>query len=1527
MGSVKSNVGHLENASGLVSIIKAVLMLERRFILPNANFDKPNDAIPLDRWNIKVPTALRPWPAGKRYVSVNNFGFGGSNAHAVLEGLPYSTADSRFVKGGLQSQFKLVVLTGYDESAVNRLAIQLGIYIEQHPEVFEKRIFSDIAYTLGERRSHFPWRMAFAVSNCSDLAGMLNGVQATPRRASKIPKLAFVYTGQGAQWPEMGKQLLESYSIFSDTMYATAAHLRSIGAQFDLVEELRKDKATSLVNQAHISQPICTAVQIGLTNLLRSWGIEPAAVVGHSSGEICAAYATGAVTMEAAMEAAYFRGQAALRMTSMYSYLQGSMLAVGDSPSAVKKMIKTLRLGSVSVACENSPSSVTVSGDQHEVDVLATELEAKAIFNRKLRVEVAYHSSHMLHVADEYMASIGNSLARHVHGVKFYSSLYGKQLTDLSYLGPTYWVDNLTRPVLFSTALKELCCTERPDIIIEVGPHSALEGPIKQILKDITESTPTTVSYVPTLLRNQNATISALQSVGNLFVNGCELKFDAINQSSNGSRPPSLVADFEPYPFTQHKYWYESRASKQHRLKPFPRHDLLGLLEDTYSDVDPSWRNNITSDAVPWLKDHRMQSLTTFPLAGYLCMAVEAASQRARLRGAQPEQIGGFRFREIQVAKAFILDDGSNYETHVTLSAYAEGTRSYSNEWDEFRISSWTASRGWLEHCRGLVAVAKPHTANAVCHSPSQDSKVRRSMMDTLRGKSVDLDRFYGELQQLGAGYSSVFTLRSASNLCAQNNYSSGNVFVPETKCLMPYSHETKSLLPTAFMDLFFQLTFAILGAGKQQMASLYMPSAIKEVFIDSSVPSIPGESLQVVAHTPQDAKSLGPIDFVIEAWNHARTEPVVKLNGFRMTPVRGDACETMIPRSLCYGLKWEPLCSYPRTSRHQVNGDAGHSPIQTNGQNGEPNGVNGHFDELINGSANNHCQAGNHQNGINNGYMNGNSHGTRHHKIQLPGYLDGTPIVLVTGNHPSSSLISSICNLIDLKTGMKPSVCSFSTLKTYPLTRYICLAELESPLLLEMRAEVFEKIKALLISSTSILWVTRGSYRFPEKPENNICQGLLRTVRSELNKPAASVDLDPHSDLSTGDTAQLILDALKHSLMMPDNGNPIDYEFAEQDGELVVPRIVDQEEMNISLFRDTQSSPPYLQKWEQPGRRLKIEVGTFGALDSLYWDDEELKPLRDEEIEIKVFATGMNFKDVVIAMGQVASPYLGVECSGIVSRTGAGVNSLELGDRVCAMSLGAYGTYARCLATSAAKIPAEMSFETAASIPVVYSTAYYGMIELARVQPGEKILIHAGSGGVGQAAIQLAQMMGAEVYTTVGSNDKKQLIMEKYDIADDHIFFSRDTSFAAHLMEATCGLGVDVVLNSLAGDLLRESWECLAPFGRFIEIGKRDITANTRLEMSKFEHNCSFQSVDLTLLADKRPKIMGKVLTAVMHLLSNRVVSPISPITAVNISEVESALRKLQSGKTTGKVVVRHNPTDQVKVGITFVYQHHLAN
>ncbi|KAK2595361.1 hypothetical protein QQS21_006897 [Conoideocrella luteorostrata] len=1529
IGSVKSNVGHLENASGIVSIIKACLMLEKGFILPNINFEKANDAIPLDEWHMKVPVNLRPWPKDKRYISINNFGFGGSNAHAVLERVPPSLSS---LPGAIKDHPKLFVLCANDESAAKRMASQLSVYLEQHPEIFEKRIFNDIAYTLSERRSHLPWRSAITASSCDELAMALNGTASLPKRAvTNNPKIGFIYTGQGAQWAQMGRELMDIYPVFASTMYAAAGCLERLGADFSLVEELLKPKEESQISQAYLSQPICTAVQLGMTDLLASWGVRPSMVLGHSSGEIVAAYAAGAITVDAAMSAAYYRGQMAILAKERHPDMRGAMMAVGCDAADIQHQIKLNGLHGLTAACHNSPNSTTVSGDEHEIDQLAVELEKQGTFNRKLRVDVAYHSPHMALVADDYLNAIKDITPQACRpDVAFYSSLIGKY-NDTEELGASYWVNNLVKPVLFSPALQDMYKNDKPDILIEIGPHSALEGPIKQILRSISAQAAGDVKYFPTLIRNQNSATALLDLAGKLFLHGQPIRFNEANQT--GTTPkPNIITDFPPYPWTGRNYWYESRASKQHRLKPFARHDLLGTLDYNYTDSELTWRNVLSVDDIPWLKDHRMQSLFTFPLAGYLCMAVEAAYQRAQLRQTQSKQITSFHLREIHASKALIMESATQYETSISLRPYTEGTRSLSNDWDEFFISSWAPNRGWLEHCRGLVCVKKSRAVNAVNSSRHQAAHTRRREARINQGIKVPLNEMYRELGARGAEYGPVF-VNNSDDVTMPGNYTIGSVAVPDTASGMHSAYETPSILPAGFMDLILQFTFPLLGAGFGTMPSLFMPSAISDIEVSTCFPNSPGETVEAVASGFLDCSSPGPVSFTVDAWHPSSLEPVVTMEGFKMSPVNGDVGADHKPRSLCYKVQWEPLISHAKHEKLLTNGESHTHGHLVNGD-GPVNGhiVNGTgLDKPTNGchdtNGDSHSQTELHLNGTVNGTVNGTaegiangfhgSNGVNGHSVEEASPkldLAGSGIVLITDKAETDLLISSLLDKTRQLTGVSAVVCSFANLHPSSSTHYICLDELDSSVLVGMTETTFAALQSLLLTGSTVLWVTSGAFNSAMNPERNIAQGLFRSVRSETEKVLATLDLDPKTFLDAASHADIILNALETLLGSPQDGSPVDFEFYERDGQLAVPRVVPDDSLNTSVFHKTQPLVPYSQDFQQADRRLKMVVGTAGALDSLYWKDDPEQPLADDEIEIRVSCTGINFKDVVIAMGQLASPYIGVECSGVVSRAGSKVTSLAVGDRVCAVPMGAYGTFARCLGTSAAIIPQDMSFAVAASVPVVYCTAYYGIIDLGQLQSGEKILIHAASGGVGQAAIQLAQMIGAEIYATVGSAEKKQLLMETYGIPESRVFYSRDSGFGPAIRHATGGRGVDVVINSLAGDLLRESWASLAPFGRFIEIGKRDITSNSRLDMSKFDSNCTFSSVDLTLVAAERPQLMSRIMGNVMNLLRRKVVYPIGPIVETSIGEVESSLRKLQSGKTSGKVIVDHTQPAKVK-------------
>lgn len=1320
-----------------------------------------------------------------------------------------------------------------------------------------------------------------------------------------------MYTGQGAQWHAMGRELMQAYPVFSKTMEDADRCLRDLGAEFSLIEELSRDKASSRVGEAYISQPACVAVQLALTDLLKSWGVTPSAVTGHSSGEVGAAYGAGALTLEQAMIVSHQRGQAVVKMRAKYPDLKGSMMAVGAGPESIEPLFKDLRDGLAVVACENSPTSVTVSGDESGIDELAKVIEAKQLFNRKLRVDVAYHSPHMNLVANDYHESIKETMStsapRTTRPVEFFSSLRGIKIEDISALDAQYWVDNLTNPVRFSTSVKEMFLDNPPDIIVEIGPHAALEGPVKQILKGVGPSASKTV-YFSALYRNQCAVATSLRLAANLYMKGQPLDMAGINLEDPDVEPPVLVDDLRPYPWSRGKYWSESRQSRQHRIKQFPRHDLLGNMADFSNDLAPTWRNVIRTDDLPWLRDHKMQSLTTFPFAGFVSMAIEAAAQRAVLRGVEFQS---FNLREVQVKRPLLMEDGAEYEVMTSFSSYAEGTRSYSDDWDEVRILSWEDGKGWTEHCRGLISVRKGDGTNLVnsSHHRGAASLKRVEAAAEMCTEDVHTDIFYSELDGKGATYGPTFRRLSAIKVSDHHSIADVDAVVEDTTATMPEEYQTPYHVHPTLLDQVLQLSFPILGAGRPfvGMNTLYMPSFIQELHVqrDITLSTLPGDKLRVTGQGMPDLLIPKATDFSMDAvlsrpsGEDGDGRSLISVMGLCMTPVKGEGSVLDVPRELCFKLQWEPV-SKPEedtAANSETTSDSGYvgsSDGSSLEKKPEDASIVSEASLLVP------------QNETDGSYA------------EVDQAWAEKKIIVLSQDLVTDTLSKGLAGAIQGRSGACPPI---RTLLDQDIgededfsNAHLVLLDMDQPILSQLSAQAFTKLQRLLTDSAGVLWVTRGAYLNATNPTASMAVGLCRTIRSETTAALATLDLDPESALSSEDTENLIMETFAKVFHDPE---VTDMEFSEKDGALVVPRIINDDAMNLFVHREVQSDScaPYLQDFAS-SRRLNMTFGTAGALDSLYFhDDQDVGvALGALEVEIDVRATGMNFKDVVIAMGQLSQPYLGIECSGIISRVGADVTSLAVGDRVCAMSHGAYSTVARCPASSAARIPADMTFETAASVPVVYCTAYYGLIDLGRLCEGEKVLIHAAAGGVGQAAIQLAKMQGAEIFATVGSPEKKQFIMESYGIPESHIFSSRDASFGPGIRTATAGKGVDVIINSLAGDLLRESWDCIAHFGRFIEIGKRDITSNTRLEMTKFEHNASFSSVDLTVLANERPKRMAATFADVMRLFEADAVKPIAPITVFGISQVETAFRLLQSGKTTGKLVVVPKAGEQVK-------------
>lgn len=564
----------------MAGIVKGVLAMEHGLIPPNIHFSKPNPAIPLEEWNMAVPTKLTPWPVTQtgRRMSVSGFGMGGTNGHVVLEsfnpelkkltngtnGARTNGTNGTHTNGihtnGIRTNGiahpnarhngkRLFVFSSQDQAGFMRLAKVLAEHLQTLGPASTPEYLANLAYTLGVARSGLAWRDSIVADSTAELLAKLLSTelgQNATRAATKPPRVGFVFTGQGAQWARMGIELLER-PVFKDSVARSAEILKEAGCDWDPVEELTRGKDESRLGIPAISQPICTVLQVALVDELRAWGVAPSRVVGHSSGEIAAAYSIGALSHRDAVRVAYFRGKSAAGL----KHLKGGMMAVGCSPAEAEKLITQAKLtgGAVSVACVNSPSSVTLSGDIAALEQLRTILEQRSVFARRLKVDVAYHSAHMHAAVREYSASIDDikPVALAEGQPTMVSSVTGAEI-DAELLGPYYWVRNLVSPVLFADAVKELVTpadgdgSNTVDLLVEIGPHSALGGPIEQILSHHGVKN---VGYSSVLTRGEKAIDSCFKFASDMFLRG--LHFDV--DKANGDSHCRLLTDLPPYPW------------------------------------------------------------------------------------------------------------------------------------------------------------------------------------------------------------------------------------------------------------------------------------------------------------------------------------------------------------------------------------------------------------------------------------------------------------------------------------------------------------------------------------------------------------------------------------------------------------------------------------------------------------------------------------------------------------------------------------------------------------------------------------------------------------------------------------------------------------------------------------------------------------------------------------------------------------------------------------------------------------------
>ncbi|KAF2123089.1 hypothetical protein BDV96DRAFT_681663 [Lophiotrema nucula] len=822
VGSVKSNIGHLEAASGVAGLIKTILCMEKGIIPPNLLFKKPKAGLPLDEWHIKIPLEIEPWPItrGPRRAVVNNFGYGGTNAIVILESASAHTRvfsrpspiSSLAKNCKPDSQWRLLQFSAKSEASLAGHLTDINLWLQRNPTID----LDDIVHAVS-LKPHFPWRKAIVTKTTATVGKMLSAAFSAPPKRQRS-HTAFVFTGQGAQWPQMGCDLMH-YAPFAESIRRSTRILNGLGCTWSLEDELLAGEEASKIHNSNLAQPATTALQIALADLLRFWDVKAAAVIGHSSGEIAAAYSAQMLSHEEALAVAYHRGSLAALAKEKLG-MSGAMLAVGLGEIDLHRRIVTLGIeADVTAACINSPSSTTASGTEEGITALEKALTTERVFVRRLKVNTAYHSHHMEAVADDYLSLITSvSSSGGSAATSFYSTVTTQRAT--SQLSPKYWVENLVSPVLFSDAVSTLVQDfEQAGHLdfLEIGPHSALQGPLRQVLAEGTVSW----SYLPTLVRNQDGTRTILGSAAALFEHGSEVK---LHVPQEVSRIP--IRGFPSYHWDRKYYWHEPRLSSAYRNRIAPPHDLLGLRILTSPDSEPGWRVILDQGSLPWLADHVIDGVATFPATAYLGMVTEALKE---WRSGSKNLARNIEFQLVSFTRALQLRESTS-RTELVLN-FRRGAVGLTG----FRICSNIEGK-WYDHCCGEVRSSdKSVGTDSGGKNEWRSDQALMGELDKIKSacnESIDPSAFYDILRRQGNDYGPAFS--SIREVRVNPTQAFVAIDIPDLSLFASPGSTSRYTFHPAIFDALLQVPVFLFA--RAQRAHSIMPVSLKQVLLAPNI-------------------------------------------------------------------------------------------------------------------------------------------------------------------------------------------------------------------------------------------------------------------------------------------------------------------------------------------------------------------------------------------------------------------------------------------------------------------------------------------------------------------------------------------------------------------------------------------------------------------------------------------------------------------------------------------------------------------
>ncbi|MEM1168616.1 MAG: type I polyketide synthase [Cyanobacteria bacterium P01_H01_bin.35] len=1433
LGAVKSNIGHLEGASGIAGLIKILLAMQHKKLPKIVNYKKLNPRINLKDSPFYILDETQEWErltteSGEeipRRAGVSSFGIGGVNAHVILEEAPLEVrsqkSEVRSKKNESQRQkvkrkeeieppLHILGLSANTEQALYDLVVNYRDCIKTNSELE----IEDICYTANTGRTHaFTARLAIVAETKLELQEKLaaflqekeiSGTYKKIIQGQKPTKIAFMFTGQGSQYTNMGASLYKTQPIFRQTLDRCNEILKDY-LELPLLDVLFSEKHSAKLTETMYTQPSIFSIEYGLAKLWESWGIKPEWVIGHSVGEYVAACVAGVFSLEDGLKLIAIRARLMQELPA-----GGEMVSVLASESEVKEAIakvsKKLPKSAIDIGAFNGPNSIVISGESQAIASVCEQLKAMGAKTKQLQVSHAFHSSLMEPMLAEF-EKVAQEISYNEPKIPLISNVTGQQISD-EIAKPKYWVEHIRQPVYFAKGMKSLH-EQGCELFLEVGPKPILLGMGRQCLPEGLGL------WLPSLRPGVEEWQQMLSSLGELYAVGSEINWSGFYQDKNYQK----IA-LPTYPFQRQSYWVENNQSQLKQLSPGKAlHPLLGQkLELAGIDNQDRFESYIAEYSPAYLSHHRVFEQAIFPATGYLEIAVSGGVELLKSQNLVLEEVfikQGLILPEKEVKRLQTIvtpKDGGSYKFEIyTKSEDQDGSV-------------------WMLHTEGKIT------------SATRDTSATKLALEKYQEEctdAIEVKDHYQYYQGIGIDYGTSF--QGITKLWKGERQAIAKIELPTE--LIPEANNYH--IHPALLDAAFQVIVHALETTDPNLT--YLPISIDEFKFQNH----PGSQVWAIAEV-KEKELKGDIILVDETG-----EVLVEVKGLSLVSTTASALLRTLKPNLSnwyYQINWKEKPLEPVTEvengkwlilapNPQI-ADLVETALKQKQQ------------ECICIVAGDELKLPNSQNGK-------KAKNSPQYQLLLQKYTNLTGVVNLVGVDEEE--------ILEIETAQEQG-CG-STL------------------------QLVQAISQNQGTSRPSLWlVTRGTQnvlatRDVVQPQYGSLWGLGRVIALEYpDLSCQRIDLDPQSTLDEN------LNNLVAELLSP----PEEEQIAIRQGVRYVARLQQQSRQNSATQTSKVSEP------------VQLKIPEYGLLENLDWQPMQRRHPAANEVEIQVKAVGLNFRDVLNALGMLKDYYaqhlgitgaeqltFGFESTGTIVAVGEDVEQWQVGDEVMATLLNdGFSSFITVKSDLVMAKPKAMSYSEAATLPLTFLTAYYGLQHLAKIQPGERILIHSAAGGVGQAAVQIALAAGAEIFATASPG--KWDFLKSLGIKN--IMNSRTLEFAEQIMEMTGGKGVDVVLNSLNGDFIDKSMEVLATNGRFVEIGKIGIWDEEQVKQKR--PDIKYFPFDLGDVAKAQPSLIPQLSDRLgqewekgnLHSLPHKVFES---------TEIREAFRYMQQAKHIGKVVV----------------------